>query len=134
MAVLLPRHCLAYVRCSITPMSILQLWDRASTPGCSSHYHGAPVCRMLWSFSRDGGVPLYRVWASLNPRTQTPNNAVWAMTALAFLLGLPMIWSNVAFQAIGSISSIALWLSCAQLGAHPSLLWPLQSMQAPARS
>ena len=67
---------------------------------------------MLWSFSRDGGVPLYRVWASLNPRTQTPNNAVWAMTALAFLLGLPMIWSNVAFQAIGSVSSIALWLSC----------------------
>ena len=39
---------------------------------------GAPA-RMLWSFSRDGGVPLYRVWASVNPRTGTPTNAVWAM-------------------------------------------------------
>ena len=57
---------------------------------------------------------MYKVWASVNPRTQTPTNAVWAMTALAFLLGLPMIWSNVAFQAIGSVSSIALWLSCKQ--------------------
>ena len=69
-------------------------------------------CRMLWSFSRDRGVPLYKVWASVNPRTQTPTNAVWAMTALAFLLGLPMLWSNLAFQAIGSVSTIALWLSC----------------------
>ena len=68
---------------------------------------------MLWSFSRDGGVPLYRVWASVNPRTGTPTNAVWAMTALAFLLGLPMLWSIAAFQAIGSVSSIGLWLSCA---------------------
>jgi hypothetical protein len=69
---------------------------------------------MLWSFSRDGGVPLYRVWASVNPRTGTPTNAVWAMTALAFLLGLPMLWSIAAFQAIGSVSSIGLWLSCAR--------------------
>ena len=67
---------------------------------------------MLWSFSRDGGVPLFRVWARLNRHTQTPTNAVWAMTALAFLLGLPMLWSVAAFQAIGSISSLGLWLSC----------------------
>jgi hypothetical protein len=34
------------------------------------------------------------------------------MTALAFLLGLPMLYSLAAFQAIGSISSVGLWLSC----------------------
>jgi amino acid transporter len=67
---------------------------------------------MLWSFSRDGGVPLYKVWAAVNRRTRTPTNAVWAMTALAFLLGLPMLYSLAAFQAIGSISSVGLWLSC----------------------
>ncbi|KAK9908694.1 hypothetical protein WJX75_001534 [Coccomyxa subellipsoidea] len=67
--------------------------------------------RMMWSFSRDGGVPLYKVWAAVNRRTRTPTNAVWAMTALAFLLGLPMLYSLAAFQAIGSISSVGLWLS-----------------------
>ena len=67
---------------------------------------------MLWSFARDGGVPMYRVWAAVSPITQTPVNAVWAMTALAFLLGIPMLWSPTAFNAIGSITSLGLYLSC----------------------
>jgi amino acid transporter len=68
--------------------------------------------RMLWSFSRDGGVWLYRVWATVSKRTHTPVNAVWAMTALAFVMGLPMLWSDTAFQAIGSMSSMGLFISC----------------------
>jgi amino acid transporter len=67
---------------------------------------------MLWSFSRDGGVPLYKVWAAVNRRTRTPTNAVWAMTALAFFVGLPMLFSLSVFSAIGSISTVGLWLSC----------------------
>jgi amino acid transporter len=67
---------------------------------------------MLWSFSRDGGVPLYKVWAALNMFTGTPVNAVWAMASLAFLLGLPMLWSFTVFQAVTSISSVALYTSC----------------------
>ena len=85
---------------------------------------------MLWSFSRDGGVPLYKVWASINPRTQTPTNAVWAMTSLAFLLGLPMLWSIAAFQAIGSVSSIGLWLSCERPGYPEVLALPHRSWRA----
>ncbi|CAL8465981.1 g5517 [Coccomyxa elongata] len=67
--------------------------------------------RALWAFSRDGGVPLYRVWAAVNPKTGTPLNACWAMTAMAYLLGLPMIHSDEAFGAISSISSVGLYIS-----------------------
>lgn len=55
---------------------------------------------------------MYRVWAAVSPFTHTPVNAVWAMTALAFLLGIPMLWSPTAFNAIGSITSLGLYLSC----------------------
>ena len=30
---------------------------------------------MLWSFARDGGVPMYKVWAAVSPFTFTPVNA-----------------------------------------------------------
>lgn len=72
------------------------------------------MCRVLWSFSRDGGVPLYKVWAAINWWTGTPVNAVWAMAALAFLMGLPMLFSFTVFQAILSISSVGLYASCAR--------------------
>lgn len=80
------------------------------------------LTRTLWAFSRDGGVPLYRVWSRVNPRTQTPTNAIWAMTALAFALGMSMLASDMAFQAIGSFAAVGLYLSCAapptQFPAH----------------
>ncbi|BDA41316.1 Amino-acid permease BAT1 [Coccomyxa sp. Obi] len=67
--------------------------------------------RMLWAFSRDGGVPLFRVWGAINEHLHTPLNATWAMTALAFLLGLPILFSTTAFLAIGSIMCVALYFS-----------------------
>ena len=76
--------------------------------------HTGDACRMLWSFSRDGGVPLHRVWGAINGVTGAPLNAAWAMTALAFLLGLPMLWSHTAFVAIGSMSALGLFISCEQ--------------------
>ncbi|BDA41309.1 Amino-acid permease BAT1 [Coccomyxa sp. Obi] len=69
--------------------------------------------RMLWSFSRDGGVPLYRVWAAVNSRTKTPINATWAMTALAFMLGIPIMFSTTAFTAMASICLTGLYTSYA---------------------
>ncbi|KAK9902676.1 hypothetical protein WJX75_002307 [Coccomyxa subellipsoidea] len=67
--------------------------------------------RMLWAFARDCGVPLHSVWSALNVYTGTPVNAVWAMAALAFLLGLPMLYSLSVFSASISISSIGLYVS-----------------------
>ena len=69
--------------------------------------------RMLWSFSRDGALPGYKLWSSVNPWTKTPVNAVMFMVTLAFILGLPMLSSNTAFSAVISISTIGLYISCA---------------------
>ena len=74
--------------------------------------HGLAPCRMLWSFSRDGGIPFHRVWSAINKTSGTPILAVWAMVIFAFLLGLPMLHSTAAFQAVTSISTIGLYLSC----------------------
>ncbi|CAL5222699.1 g5101 [Coccomyxa viridis] len=67
--------------------------------------------RMLWAFSRDRGVPLYKVWVVVSKRTATPLNATWAMTALAFFLGLPILFSPSTFLAMGSISFAGLYIS-----------------------
>ena len=70
-------------------------------------------CRMCWSFSRDHGLPLSSVWAHINPYVGVPVNAVWFMVTFAFLLGLPMLKSAVAFSAVVSISTIGLYISYA---------------------
>lgn len=68
---------------------------------------------MCWSFARDHGLPLSKVWAHINPRVGVPVNAVWFMVTFAFLLGLPMLKSAVAFSAVVSISTIGLYISYA---------------------
>ena len=70
---------------------------------------------MLWAFARDGGVPYSRVWSAVSNCTGTPVSAVWAMSALAFLLGLPMLYSLEVFQALISVSSVGLYTSCESL-------------------
>ena len=45
----------------------------------ASTYVCLHACRMLWSFSRDGGVPFHRIWSSVNPLTGTPINSVWSV-------------------------------------------------------
>ena len=52
---------------------------------------------------------------ALSDYTGTPVNAVWAMAALAFLLGLPLLYSTTVFSAIASISSVGLYVSCEAL-------------------
>ena len=81
--------------------------------------------RMLWSFSRDGALPGYKLWSSVNPWTKTPVNAVLFMVTLAFILGLPMLSSTIAFQAVVSISVIGLYISCEPSCTSASFLWLL---------
>ena len=68
---------------------------------------------MCWSFARDHGLPFSRIWSHVNPRVGVPVNAVWFMVTFAFLLGLPMLKSYVAFSAVVSISTIGLYISYA---------------------
>ncbi len=68
--------------------------------------------RVLRAMAQARGVPLSRVFQALSVHTRTPVNAVWVMAALAFLLGLPLLYSSTVFSAIASISSLGLYVSC----------------------
>ena len=45
--------------------------------------------RMIYAFSRDGGLPGSNLWHQVNKRTRTPTNAIWLAAAGALILGLP---------------------------------------------
>ncbi len=55
---------------------------------------------------------MLQVWAAVDRRLGVPLNATWAMTALAFIIGLPLLHSSETFFALASISSVGLNLSC----------------------
>ncbi len=63
--------------------------------------------RMVYAFSRDGGLPASHLWSKISPRFQTPANAIWGLIALALILGL----SVKMYSAVVSIATIALYIS-----------------------
>jgi amino acid permease (GABA permease) len=67
--------------------------------------------RMIYAFSRDGAVPGSQFWHKINPRTRTPTNSIWFAAVGAFLLGLPYLWSPVAYGAVTSIAVIGLYIA-----------------------
>ncbi|MEW5318750.1 MAG: hypothetical protein WDW38_009945 [Sanguina aurantia] len=67
--------------------------------------------RVLFAFSRDRAVPGHQLWAAVAPWNQVPVWAVWGMTLLAFLLGVPMVKNITAFSAVTSIATIGLYIS-----------------------
>ncbi|WIA33412.1 hypothetical protein OEZ86_006546 [Tetradesmus obliquus] len=69
--------------------------------------------RTLWSFARDKAVPGHRWLARVSGISDTPVASTWVMVAAAFLLGLPMLGSTVAFAAITSLATIGLYISYA---------------------
>ena len=67
--------------------------------------------RMIYAFSRDGAVPASRFWHRINKRTRTPTNSIWLAAVGAFILGLPYLYSPVAYAAITSIAVIGLYVA-----------------------
>ncbi|KAF8516892.1 APC amino acid permease [Gautieria morchelliformis] len=67
--------------------------------------------RMMYAFSRDGGLPGSRFFHKVNAQTQTPIRTVWLAVTLCFILGLPSLGSSVAFSAATSIATIGLYIS-----------------------
>ena len=67
--------------------------------------------RMIYAFARDGAVPASSFWHRINPRTRTPTNSIWLAAAGAFILGVPYLWSPVAYFAITSIAVIGLYVA-----------------------
>jgi len=67
--------------------------------------------RMIYAFSRDGAVPGSQFWHRVNARTRTPTNSIIFATVGAWLLGLPYLWSPVAYGAVTSIAVIGLYIA-----------------------
>ncbi|WP_082119461.1 amino acid permease [Saccharothrix sp. ST-888] len=67
--------------------------------------------RMIYAFSRDGALPGSRIWHRIDPRTQTPTNAVWLAAGGAFLLGAQDLWNATAYAAVTSVSVIGMYIS-----------------------
>ena len=53
------------------------------------------------------------VWHKINKRTRTPTNSIWLAAVAAFILGVPYLWSPVAYAAITSIAVIGLYVAYA---------------------
>lgn len=53
-------------------------------------------------------MPLSSLWVKVDPWTKSPTVAVWGVAVAAFCLGLPMLGSETAFNAILSLSTISL--------------------------
>jgi amino acid transporter len=67
--------------------------------------------RMIYAFARDGAIPGSRFWHRINHRTRTPTNSIWLAGGGAFLLGLPYLWSPVAYFAVTSIAVVGLYVA-----------------------
>lgn len=67
--------------------------------------------RMLYAFSRDGAMPGSEFWHRINPRTRTPTNSIIFAAVAAWILGLPYLWSPVAYAAVTSIAVIGLYIA-----------------------
>ncbi|KAF5368040.1 hypothetical protein D9758_004481 [Tetrapyrgos nigripes] len=67
--------------------------------------------RMMFAFSRDGGIPGSKFFAYVNTKRKSPIRTVWLACTLSFILGLPSLGSSVAFSAATSIATIGLYIS-----------------------
>lgn len=63
--------------------------------------------RMLYAFSRDGGLPFSNVWSKISEKHKTPSNAIWGLAGFAVLITL----SVKVYSAVVSVAVISLYLS-----------------------
>jgi amino acid transporter len=73
------------------------------------------MSRMTFAFSRDGGIPGWRLWSKID-KNRTPVNAIIAGCVVAALITLPALYKSstgtpVAFYAVVSIAVIGLYLA-----------------------
>eukprot|EP00891_Asterochloris_glomerata_P003306 jgi/Astpho2/3306/e_gw1.00054.39.1_t len=64
--------------------------------------------RMMYSFSRDGAMPFYRLIRYVDPGTQAPVVAVWAVAVAAILICTGLLKSLTIFLAITSVATAGL--------------------------
>ena len=71
--------------------------------------------RMIYAFSRDGGLPGSSRWHKINPKTRTPTNAVWLGVVVSAVVGALSLLQNdgvsVVFFALTGICVVGLYIS-----------------------
>jgi amino acid transporter len=67
--------------------------------------------RLIYALSRDGALPFSGTLHKLDPKTQSPVIAVWALLFVGAILGLPYLGSATAFVAITSVCTISLYIT-----------------------
>ncbi|WP_406319075.1 amino acid permease [Streptosporangium sp. NBC_01639] len=75
------------------------------------------MSRMTYAFSRDGGIPGWRLWSKVD-RNRTPVNAIMFGCGAALLLTLPALYkaptgTPLAFYAVVSVAVIGLYIAFA---------------------
>jgi len=73
---------------------------------------GVDASRVVFAFARDNALPGSRWWKRINPRTQTPVNAVWLVMGVAAICGL-LGFSVAALTSLAGASVIGLYTSYA---------------------
>ncbi|KAI1214242.1 putative GABA permease [Annulohypoxylon truncatum] len=71
----------------------------------------ASSSRMLWSFARDRGVPIWRTFVKLERRTSIPIYTIAFTTIVSVLLSLITLGSSVAFSNIVNLTVAGLYSS-----------------------
>lgn len=66
---------------------------------------------MIYSFSRDGALPLSNWWYHISPNLGGPVRAIWLSIVLAFILGLPGLSNPSALSALFSLTATGLYSS-----------------------
>ena len=73
--------------------------------------------RMVYAFSRDGGLPGSSLWHKINPKTRTPTNAVWLGVVVSGIVGMLALVQKggieTAFFALTGICVVGLYISYA---------------------
>lgn len=66
--------------------------------------------RQTYAFARDGAMP-FSNWLAKLTKSKVPANAVWFNILFSAILGIPYLFSEVAFETIVSINTIAASIS-----------------------
>jgi amino acid transporter len=67
--------------------------------------------RMVYAFARDGAMPFSNFLHTLNPKTQSPVNAVWFNVLVAGVVGILYMINSTAYEAIVSVNTIGSQMS-----------------------
>ena len=78
---------------------------------CSNCANLTSASRMMYAFSRDGGLPCSGFFYNIDKRVGGPVRAIWFVVLASFALALPSLGSNTVLSALFSLTATGLYSS-----------------------